>query len=464
MFRNSIQKLQAVHDALLRPFLVNPSSGDPLAHMDGIRAVAVLLVFFFHTWVISGQPALFFTLPVISSTINVTPILSSGFIGVQLFFVLSGFLLAQYWLKPHFQGKPRPSTRQYFKRRFLRLMPAYYCCLFLLLLFFVPALIPVQSVYSLSGILVLGAHLLFLQYLFPASAPSYIVAGSFWTLTMEMLFYLVLPITVWFFLKGRWLYSLFASVLVSLGWLYLTRNSYFLSLQFPDHAANFALGISLANIYVQYQLKIRKDRTFLILTGKRAALVYFFGGWALELFLIYEILPGQNQRFAYYSYSIIASLGFTLILSGILFGNEWIRALFSFTPLRLIGIISYSMYLWHLPLIHLFNSFPGVAIQPPETRFTHVLLKASLAVLILSAGSFLAIEKPFMVLGRKKSSTKSKVLEPPGEAPVALAVSTARDQSSKEPVALAAQAYGTPQINKALAESAKRATNDIRRM
>lgn len=427
--------------------------------MDGIRAVAVLLVLIYHSWVISGQPNLLLSLPFISRQLNVTPIVSSGFIGVQLFFALSGFLLAQYWLKPSFQGKPRPSTRQYFKQRLLRIVPAYYCCLFLLLLFFVPALIPVASVYSRIGVFVLGAHLLFLQYLFPVSSASYIIDGSLWTLTMEMLFYVSLPLAIWLFVKNRWIYSLFAAILVSLGWLYLTRNSlgplvrleqyhtpgvtltedvarYFLSVQFPTHFGNFALGITLANIYTQYQLKTRTDRLFRIITGNRAALVYFIAGWALEFFLMYVIRQTQNQTLVYYSYFLIASLGFTLILAGILFGGQWIRSMFSFTPLRLIGIISYSIYLWHLPIIHLFNSYPNILALPPERRFLHVLLGTASSVFLLAAGLYLAVEKPFMVLGRKKSPTKR----------------LGADRESEVSLALALPLSGLPNTNKDLAE------------
>ncbi|HLV99370.1 MAG TPA: acyltransferase [Ktedonobacterales bacterium] len=416
--------------------------------MDGVRAIAVLLVIIFHCWEGSGMPLLLVSLPLINASLNLTPIASSGFIGVQLFFVLSGFLLAQYWLNPSFQGRPRPSTRQYFRQRLFRIAPAYYCCLFLVLLLLVPGLIPAADVYSGPGVFTLGAHLFFAQLLFPVSASSYGVEGSFWTLSIEVLFYLMLPLVIWCFSKTRWKYFLCASVVLSLSWFYLTRNSldplvqfyehqtpgatltenaarFFLSIQFPTHAATFALGISLANIYTQFQLKLRTDRLFRLLTSNAAGLMYLFVGVALELFLMYAIFP-KDTLANNYSYWTLIAFGFTLILAGVLFGGQCIRAALSVLPLRFIGVVSYSMYLWHLPIMFLFKSLPIVATLPSPDRFPLHFGMTFLVALFLATGSYLAIEKPFMLLGRQHKLAKKAATGAPQEAAPALAVSSAR--------------------------------------
>ena len=219
------RKAQSVDSNLLRIFLVDPSSGQNLAYMDGIRAVAVLMVVVYHSWVISGPTPLLQSVPGSSSPVDTTPIVASGFLGVQLFFVLSGFLLAQTWLKADYAGKPRPSTKRYFTLRIARIVPAYYVCLFFLLLFFTPSFIPTVWVYSKLGLFMLAAHLLFLQYIFPVSSISYVIDGSLWTLTMEMIFYVVLPFLIVFFLRGRWMLAVVVSLAISLLWSYLCRYS-----------------------------------------------------------------------------------------------------------------------------------------------------------------------------------------------------------------------------------------------
>lgn len=416
-FASCWQKRFVPGQVLLRPFLVNPSSGQSLAHLDGVRALAVLFVLIFHAWILSGGP----TIQVGQS--DVTPIIGEGAIGVQLFFVLSGFLLAQYWLKPYVRKLPPPKLRQYFRQRAFRLMPAYYCCLALMLLFFVPTLIPYQSLYSLYGAWQVGMHLIFLQYFLPVSSAGFNIDGALWTLTMEMLFYLILPLVVRAFTWRRWPFALLLSFIISFGWLYETRHGLtwlvtwyehdtpfvsnlpepaartYLSLQFPMHAANFALGISLASIYVHWQTTERKSRVLSWLTSWQAGLISF----ALGVEILWQLWHGllQTTREVYYFMQVLAACAFTLILAGILFGPRWLRSVFGWTPLRWVGIISYSIYLWHLPLISLFLLNPGLAALSPAVRFPALLFEVSAVLAVFASAMYLLVEKPFLIWGRR---------------------------------------------------------------
>ena len=77
--------------SFLNLFIVKSSSGSSVPYLDGIRAVAVVMIVIRHSWVLSGAPNILITMPVAGNVLNLTPIFTSTFTGVDLFFVLSGF-------------------------------------------------------------------------------------------------------------------------------------------------------------------------------------------------------------------------------------------------------------------------------------------------------------------------------------------------------------------------------------
>lgn len=406
--------------------MVKPGTVEPLAYMDGIRAIAVLQVLVFHCWVLSGSPELTFKSPFSGNITHWTFLISAGHTGVLLFFALSGFLLAQNWFSADYNNKPRPSVRKYFRLRFFRIMPAYYSCLFFMLLFFTPKYIPSAYVFSGDGFFALGAHLTFTQYLFPISSGDYTINGSLWTLTIEMIFYLVLPWAIPLFLRNRWIIAVPFAIIANILWLYLCKYSldpvvaiyqssvarfsvdsetirYFLSNQFFGYISFFALGIAVANVYTRYRLNIPSGKIFKIATGKIAGNFYFIIGLALILSLLFELRNDSSLIIQYYAGRILYGIGITLFIMGVLFGSNFWRYIFSITPLRIIGIIGYSVYLWHMPLIYLIKSYPEIEALPVEQRFLQVLLYTSVGVFLLGTIFYLAIEKPFMLSARKNS-------------------------------------------------------------
>ncbi len=156
--------------------------------LDGLRAVAFLSVFGYH-----------FGLPV-------RPVLAWGGVGyrivpnldlgVEIFFVLSGFLIFRPFAAANLVGAPRPNLRSYFLRRALRIYPAYWVAFFGLL-----ALGEIQMHGGLRDYL---AHLLLvhtylperLQTLFDGLGPS-------WSLVVEVSFYVVVPILAWMLRRAK---------------------------------------------------------------------------------------------------------------------------------------------------------------------------------------------------------------------------------------------------------------------
>jgi peptidoglycan/LPS O-acetylase OafA/YrhL len=99
--------------------------------------------------------------------VDSTPFPGDGAVGVQLFFILSAFLLLQAWIKADYGQAHSVNIRRYFGHRLFRILPGYYCCLFFML-FFVPTFIPANDIYSRVGLRDVSIHLLFMQHLFPS--------------------------------------------------------------------------------------------------------------------------------------------------------------------------------------------------------------------------------------------------------------------------------------------------------
>jgi peptidoglycan/LPS O-acetylase OafA/YrhL len=141
--------------------------------LDTLRAFAVLVVVFYHLTIFGELPA------------RLLPVTWFGWMGVDLFFVLSGFLIGQQVLKPYLNGQ-RPSIVEFYRRRAYRILPAY---LVVLALYFL-----VPGWREAPGIAPLWKFLTFtMNFGFSFDRRSFSHA---WSLCVEEHFYLVLPVLV----------------------------------------------------------------------------------------------------------------------------------------------------------------------------------------------------------------------------------------------------------------------------
>jgi peptidoglycan/LPS O-acetylase OafA/YrhL len=157
-----------------------PATAGRNAALDGVRVLAAFAVLLTH---VGGQTGFAFT---------GTPaswVVSRGDVGVPIFFVLSGLLLYRPWARSALTGAPPPSTGQYFVRRALRILPAYW-------------VVVIVALYTLSPEHV-GSASTWLQYLLLVQNynlhPWWYGTGAaglaqMWSLVVEVSFYLVLPV------------------------------------------------------------------------------------------------------------------------------------------------------------------------------------------------------------------------------------------------------------------------------
>jgi peptidoglycan/LPS O-acetylase OafA/YrhL len=402
-----------VRSAILRLFLPGQTDDDRLAALDTVRATAVFCVFIHHTWYAAGSKPL--NASPLGFDISFGDVLSGAGLGVDTFFVLSGLLLSMPWHRAAVHGRPRPSVRIYAIRRFLRIVPPYWFMLLLMLLLMTNATIPWEAVGGPDGVRQVIAHIFFVQYLFPISAGSFAaVNGSLWTLTIEMLFYVTLPVLVVAFVKGRWRIALPVSIVFSVGFAYLARTDmhgivqyyydqvdhlgvpvsqirYFLATQYPAFIGEFGIGITIAGWWIR--------RSAAGHTGSNPWLGFAAVLGALGMLVVmYESGRNGNTDWWFATMRMAMALSVGALIVGVLAGPRWIRRCVSFLPFRLYGIVGYSIFLWHLPVLTVMGTWPIFDVQSDGWHFVKLFLIATPLITLLGVVLYLLVERPFLTI------------------------------------------------------------------
>lgn len=388
-----------------------------LPALDGLRAIAILLVVWHHLYRWGAGDWGLWKQPVLAASADF------GFIGVLLFFVLSGFLLFLPYARALAGGAPWPSARAFYRRRALRILPVYFVALAVLaaLVLLAHAARP----WMLHGFVL--SFLLLQNISISAGTLVGVLDGPLWTLAIEWQFYLILPLVALVLLRltpGKGTrdagtrtagtrtavtrIALALGVLIALGLATRVLAAVtFYSLGAPHtpggggwwgelqrlitgrYLEEFALGMLLSLAYVtageQTALAVRRlaraaaMALALVLPGLVAC--YF---WAQQVGVFraendWDFIPDQGCSWIVLGVWV-TTLCFALLLAAALFGPAWLRGALSLPPLRFIGLISYSVYVWHLPIINLVrNTTTAVAV-----------------IVALSVVSYYVIERPFL--------------------------------------------------------------------
>ena len=275
------------------PPLMTPAR-PTLAHLDaltGVRALAALWVFVYHAWLASGaRPVL---IPLGAWQADLTPWFAFGWLGLDIFFVLSGFLLTrQEWIRLERRGRDDEVRRvrpflafcaTFLRKRILRVYPAYYGCLTLLI-----ALAATHLYLRLPGRLELLLHL----GMFHNAVDAYVstMNGVFWTLPFEWQFYLFFPLLFVLLVRaGPWALAGvgLAIVFAAKAYVMLTGDGT-MHAQLPIRLDAFVLGMCAGRLAARAPL------------SGRAAPIAFYGGLLVLLCtpILFFDLPTGNH---YYS-------------------------------------------------------------------------------------------------------------------------------------------------------------------
>jgi peptidoglycan/LPS O-acetylase OafA/YrhL len=431
--------IDRVRGGTLALFLPGETRSDRLAMLDTVRAFAVLAVVLHHTWYVAGSPPL--DADVFGHVVGFGGFLEGCGLGVDIFFVLSGFLLSMPWHRAAVEGKPKPNLARYATRRFLRIVPPYWFMLLVMLLLMANTTIPWDAVGTPEGVRAIVTHVFFAQYLFPSTSGGFAaVNGSVWTLTIEMLFYITLPVLIYAFVKRRWRIGLPVSILFSLFWVYLSYHHlgalvnhlqsgvakfgvqestirYFLSTQYLAFIGEFGIGITVAGWWVRRRSRPPSDERSQWLAGAGAILAML----AALFFMYADGNHGGNELLEIVARMSVAA-GVGLMILGFLAGPALLRRPLSFLPFRLYGVIGYSVFLWHLPLLTVMSRWPIYEGLSPDGKFWKILAIGLPVTTIFGVVMYLLIERPFLIYRPGQSRAKAALKPEPalaGDRPLA---------------------------------------------
>lgn len=345
--------------------------------LDGVRACAILLVIAFHiNYTTHNNLWDWHTNPLASS------LAVAGVSGVNLFFVLSGFLLFLPYAKALLSAGRRPLARSFYVRRAWRIMPGYYFSLFVLILLTSPKYLRPENWDKLA---------LFVTFLMDSSRSTFrLLNGPYWTLAVEWQFYMLLPLLM---LGIFWLVRhvpvtrrlravvlclcgvIAAGLLIRYAGLYLTEHptdtlliprSFLNVLLFfsfgivGKYLEEFAVGMFCSLLYV-YAQTLTPEHSFV--QRLRRLSPWFWGAgvliWLFCAMWNFQANPATpawsflDPLMPYFTW--LDEMGFTIAyglgILAILFGAGEVQRIFAWRPLRWLGLISYSLYIWHLPLL-----------------------------------------------------------------------------------------------------------------
>lgn len=357
----------------------SPTSHKELAHqkyrpdIDGLRAIAVLAVVAFHAF---------------PSKIK------GGFVGVDVFFVISGFLISGIIM-----GSLRNKTfslLDFYSRRVNRIFPALLLVMLSIWAFSLIALFPVELAqlgkHMLGGATFVSNFVLLDEVGYFDSANETKLMLHLWSLGVEEQFYLIWPIILIF--CWRFKLSIIASI-VSIGAISFALNAYFVvanpSLDFYSPHTRFwelLFGAGLA----YFTAKSSTSSTSSLQASKKAKNALSFIG----LFLILISVKFISKRYMFPGWwALFPVVGASMIIyAG---PTSWInRRFLSSRPMVAIGLISFPLYLWHWPILAIATEMNG---ETPSATVRWALVALSF---VLAWLTYKLIELPLRKTKRKQ--------------------------------------------------------------
>lgn len=368
--------------AILRALSRVTSSGRFITEIDGLRFVAIVAVVAFHTHNTFFPPDP--PVPHLGAGVKdvVSYVIHSGWFGVQLFFIISGLILALPFAQHHLQGAAPVPLGRYFLRRLTRLEPPYLISLVVLMC--------LQMHFEGKTLQMLlphlAAHAVYLHGAVYGSidSPGYVAINHVaWSLEVEIQFYLLAPLLCLVFAirGGRWrrraviIAGIVAGTLVQHFW-----ETPMLMSTLAGQFRWFLIGFLLADIYLTEWRSRPRTTVSWDIAGAMA--------WASWPF----ILRSSVSEWLMPAVLLVAYMAaFRGRLLNRFFANPWIAV---------VGGMCYTIYLYHIALIWQVRQFLSTYVATEHYNVLPwsllQLLMVCALVIVACVPLFLIFEKPFM--------------------------------------------------------------------
>jgi peptidoglycan/LPS O-acetylase OafA/YrhL len=365
-----------------QPLSFKPSPGY-IPYLDGLRAVSILMVMAAH--------------------FGFGNIIPAGF-GVTIFFFISGFLITRLlFVEKEKSPLNKISIPEFYVRRSFRIFPA--------LAF---SILAVVTVYISLGVKIppielFAAFFFFQNYLINALHAAghlpVLPLNSLWSLAVEEHFYIFWPFLFSIFSKNVKTFAklvglaLFVCLAWRVIWIYVLHNAPLYCYYATDTRADSILYGSMMSI-----LCMQPNLGHKIL---KATSNWLYIGLAILVssFVIKDEAMRQSFRYT------LQGIGLFLVFSGLLFSNKHkiLKSVLEHPVSRFVGRISYSLYLWHFALFHIFEKTLAI-------NHTQLVLLSTVVSFALATFSYYCVETP--LINFRKTLSKKKKPVPESSSPV----------------------------------------------
>ncbi len=347
------------------------SSGEFIPEVDGIRFLAIAAVLIFHTTIdiysAHGRPGTGWA----ENHGIILHLIGLGWFGVQIFFVLSGFIVALPFARHALQGSAEPSIGRYFLRRLTRIEPPY--------------VLSLTAMYLLSctwsgkwsaNLPHLAASLFYShQYIYGEGNPF---DGATWSLEVEVGFYILAPLLAGvYWIRGdrrRWMVQLFAIGAMELADRWLVHRDFTRMHNLVIAMPFFVAGMLLADLYASGIVR-------------RSATIGWDCAFAASVVLLAVSVPSQLFWFT--------PLIVIFMVAGVA-GGRIANRILRLRAVTVLGGMCYTIYLWHLFLLYLLPASVKQHLGPWNMSGPLYLLIAVSSVVACCVPIYLLIERPFM--------------------------------------------------------------------